>query len=233
MDLLTHLLHYFFVVLLSFFIIPLCLYPLSLSSHFSLCHEWWSFTFQCMDDGHVPFRSYVMDTGLEIFSWEGHLIKESSCTLLFESIFISLCILRGSLSSPLLHTLVIWLFSMIWFEWISAHSFSFDLLVLLMIFHSPCLHCSLFIVIYILCSIFSIHHSCTSHQQFNIFLSSLSSLIYSSLILSSSLIYSYWTSPNPWFMRLSVHIAFYTWGYKVLSLGLLSLVSLHFFTLLP
>ena len=121
-----------------------------------------------MDDGHVPFRSYVMDTGLEIFSWEGYLIKESSCTLLFESIFISLCILRGSLSSPLLHTLVIWLFSMIWFEWISAHSFSFDLFVLLMIFHSPCLHCSLFIVIYILCSIFSIHHSCTSHQQFNI-----------------------------------------------------------------
>ena len=65
------------------------------------------------------------------------------------------------------------------------------------------------------------------------FISSHSSLIYSSWILSSSLIYSYWTSLGPWFMRLSVHIAFYTRGYGVLSLGLLSLVSIHFFTLLP
>ena len=92
---------------------------------------------------------------------------------------ISLCSLRvrdkwhfpkgfESLSSPSLHTLVIWLFSMTWFEWISAHSFSFDIFVSLMIFRSPCLHCSLFISIYILCSIFSTHHSCTSHQQFDI-----------------------------------------------------------------
>ena len=65
------------------------------------------------------------------------------------------------------------------------------------------------------------------------FISSLSSLIYSSRILSSSPIYSYWTSSNPWFMRLSTHIAFYSRGYGVLSLGLLSLVFLHFFTLLP
>ena len=90
-----------------------------------------------------------------------------------------LCILRvrekwhfprdfESLSSPSLHTLVIWLFSMTWFEWISAHSFSFDLFVHLMVFHSPCLHCSLFISIYIPCSIFSTHHSYTSHQQFEI-----------------------------------------------------------------
>ena len=67
MDLLTHLLHYFFIVLPSFFIIPLCLYPLfyplSLSSRFFLCHEWWSSTFQCMEDGHVPFHFYLMDIG--------------------------------------------------------------------------------------------------------------------------------------------------------------------------
>ena len=43
-----------------------------------------------------------------------------------------------------------------------------------------------------------------------LFISSLSSLIYSSWILSSSSIYSYWTSSDPWFMRLHSHIAFYT-----------------------
>ena len=48
-----------------------------------------------------------------------------------------------------------------------------------------------------------------------LFLSSLSSLIYSSWILSSSLIYSYWMSSDQWFVRLSTHIAFYTRGYGV------------------
>ena len=57
---------------------------------------------------------------------------------------------------------------MTWFEWISAHSFSFDLFVPLMVFYSSCLHCYLFIPIYIPCSIFSTHHSYTSHQQFDI-----------------------------------------------------------------
>ena len=83
-----------------FFIIPHCLYhlfyPLSLSSHFFLCHEWWSFTFQWMEDGHVPFHFYLMGIGLEILSLEGQLVIESSCTSLFESISISLCILSGA-----------------------------------------------------------------------------------------------------------------------------------------
>ena len=100
MDLLTHLLHYFFVILPSFFIIPLCLYPLfyllSLSSRFFLCHEWWPFTFQCMEDIHVPFHSYLMDIGSEILSLEGHLVRESSPTSLFKSISISLCIMKGT-----------------------------------------------------------------------------------------------------------------------------------------
>ena len=47
------------------------------------------------------------------------------------------------------------------------------------------------------------------------FISSISSLIHSSWILSSSLIYSYWTSSDPWFVRLFAHIAFYTRGYEV------------------
>ena len=238
-----------FFVVPSFFIIPFCLYhlfyPLSLSSRFFLCKEWWSFIFQCIEDGHIPLHSYLMDIGSEIFSWEGHFVGESVYMSLFESISISLCILNGarllifkvcasiknnnnkhmyvcmytvpssieciywslrllywvsclwkfvcelsgcshllvpislcilcvrdkwhfprdfrSLSSPSLHTLVIWLFFMTWFEWISAHSFSFDLFVLLMVFHSPCLHCSLFISIYIPCLIFSSHHSYTFH----------------------------------------------------------------------
>ena len=62
---------------------------------FFSCHEWWSFTFQCIEDGHVPFHSYLMDIGSEILSWEDHLVRESSCTSLFESISIPLCILRG------------------------------------------------------------------------------------------------------------------------------------------
>ena len=47
------------------------------------------------------------------------------------------------------------------------------------------------------------------------FISSFSSLIYSSLILFSSPIYSYWTFSNPLFMRLSAHIAFYTREYGI------------------
>ena len=155
-----------------------------------------------MEDGHVSFHSYLMDIGLEILNWEGHFVRESSCTSLFKSISISLWIFNGvhllmfvcelsgnyhllvsillcilcvrdkwhfprdsrSLSFLSLHTLVNWLFSMAWFEQISANSFSFDLFVPLIIFHSPCLRCSLFISIYIPCSIFSTHHSYTSYQ---------------------------------------------------------------------
>ena len=95
------------------------------------------------------------------------------CSSLFMP--ISLCILCvrdewpfpkdfRSLSSLSLHTLVIWLFSMTWFKRISAHLSSFYLFILLMVSHSSCLHCSLFISIYILCSIFSTHHFYTFHR---------------------------------------------------------------------
>ena len=66
-----------------------------------------------------------------------------------------------------------------------------------------------------------------------LFLYSLSSLMYSSWILSSSSIYSYWTSSDPWFRRLSAHIAFYTRGYGVLLLGIWVLFLFISFTLLP
>ena len=77
----------------------------------------------------------------------------------------------GTPDRCLLHHYIHWWFDYSpWldFEWISAHSFSFDIFVPLMVFHSPCLHCSLFISIYIPCSIFSTHHSYTSHRQFDI-----------------------------------------------------------------
>ena len=120
------------------------------------------------------------------------------CMLAFKGLYflvsISLCILCvrdgwpfpwdfGLLSPPSVHTLMIWLFFMSWFEWISAHLFSFDLFVLLMVFHLPCVHCSLFILIYTLCSIFFTHHSYTSHQHFNIL--SFFSFIIDKLILDS------------------------------------------------
>ena len=131
---------------------------------------------------------YTVSSFIECIYWSLRLLYWVSCLWKFvcelskdSHIFVSislriLCVTNKwhfprdfeSLSSPSLHTLVIWLFSMTWFEWISAHSFFFDLFVLLMISHSPCLHCSLFISIYIPCSIFSTHHSYTSHQQFDI-----------------------------------------------------------------
>ena len=131
---------------------------------------------------------YTVSSFIECIYWSLRLLYWVSCLWKFvcelskdSHIFvsISLCILCvtnkwhfprdfESLSSPSLHTLVIWLFSMTWFEWISVHSFFFDLFVLIMISHLPCLHCSLFISIYIPCSIFSTHHSYTSHQQFDI-----------------------------------------------------------------
>ena len=49
-----------------------------------------------MEDDHVPFHFYLMGIGLEILSLEGQLVIESSCTSLFESISISLCILSGA-----------------------------------------------------------------------------------------------------------------------------------------
>ena len=124
---------------------------------------------------------YTMSSFIELTSLRQLLmrVRMGAFRHLHFLVSISLCILRArdkwsfpkdsrSLSSPSLHTLVIWLFFMTWFEWISAHSFSFDLFVSLMVFHSPCLHCSLFISIYISCSIFSTHHSYTPHQQFDI-----------------------------------------------------------------
>ena len=43
------------------------------------------------------------------------------------------------------------------------------------------------------------------------FISSISSSIHSSWILSSSLIYSYWTFSDPWFVRLYVEGLFFRW----------------------
>lgn len=52
--------------------------------------EWWSFVIQCMEDCHtlLPSLSHPMDIGSEIVSRESHLVRESSCTSVFESISI-------------------------------------------------------------------------------------------------------------------------------------------------
>ena len=101
----------------------------------------------------------------------------------------------------------------------SSHGSSFVLLTLLFV------HIDLH-------SMFDIFHISFLHipsaVQYSSFFS-LSSLIYSSWIISSSPICSYWTSSNMWFMRLSAHIAFYTQGYEILIIGYLSLVSFRFF----
>ena len=121
---------------------------------------------------------WVCLLAIESYHFLVNCLREFVCELWRGShllVSISLCILcvrdewpfprdSGSLSFSSLHTLVIWPFFLTWFEWISAHSFSFDLFVFLMVFHSLCLHCSLFISIYIPCSIFSTHYFYTSHQ---------------------------------------------------------------------
>ena len=97
MDLLTHLFHYFLLSyhhFLSYLINYILCSILCLCNHiFLLCHEWWSFTFQCIGDDQVPFHSYFMDIGLETLNWKCHFVRESLYTPLFESICISLCIL--------------------------------------------------------------------------------------------------------------------------------------------
>ena len=117
---------------------------------------------------------------------------------------------------------------MTWFEWINAHSFSFDLFVPLMVFHSPCLHCSLFISIYIPCSIFSTHYSYTSHQQFDII--PLFSFIIDVFILDSFFIIDKFILDvlrSMVYETLCTYSILYTrvWGFII---GYLSLVSFFF-----
>ena len=63
----------------------------------------------------------------------------------------------GLLSLLSFHPLVIWPFSMSWFEQISAHLISFRPIILHTLFHSPCLHRFSFISIHILYLIFLLH----------------------------------------------------------------------------
>ena len=101
---------------------------------------------------------YIVSFSIECIYWSLRLLYWVSCLWKFMCklsrgshllMSIPLCILRvrdkwpfprdsRSLSSPSLHTLVIWLFSITWFGWISGHSFSFDLFVLFMVFHLSC-----------------------------------------------------------------------------------------------
>ena len=62
-----------------------------------------------------------------------------------------------------------------------------------------------------------------------LFLSSLSSLIYSSWILSSSPIYSYWMSLGPWFYETHCTYCILHMRVWILIIGYLSFVFFHFF----
>ena len=110
------------------------------------------------------------------------------------------------------HPLAIWSFSMSWFDWIGAHLLSFLSIFFHILSHSPCLHHSLFIYIHILCLIFSSSLLLHLLLQFDFFFHSFITNIFL-LFLSSPLIYSHWTSFDPWLMRFSTHIAFCTRGY--------------------
>ena len=98
-----------------------------------------------------------------------------------------------------------------------------------MVFHSPCLHCSLFISIYISCSIFSTHHSYTFHQQFDII--HLFSFIIDIFILDSFFITNIFILDVLRSMFYEILYTYYILHMRVwiLIIGYLSLVSFHFF----
>ena len=128
------------------------------------------------------------------------LVAYESSYVNFQETFISLCLSRyvfyvcetsdiflGTSDHCLLHHYIHW-----WFDyspWLDLSRsmlihFSFDLFVLLMVIHSSCLNCLLFILIYIPCSIFSTDHFIYPIGSSIFFFSSLSSLIHSFWILS-------------------------------------------------
>ena len=106
----------------------------------------------------------------------------------------------GPLSS-LFHPLIMWLLSMQWYELILIlFIISFTLIIIFYLSHSFYLlvflsHWSIWGLIY------PSHCSYTSHYQFNL------------LFSFFSLVFSHWTDLGPLFMRFSLHIASYTWGY--------------------
>ena len=130
-------------------------------------------------------------------------------------------IFLGTLDYCLLHQSIRW-----WFDCSSC----LDLSKLVFI-HFPSIY--LFFSWYLICLAYIIlcSYRFTFYVQYflhiilmhliddSIFFFSLLSLIYSSYIISSSPIYSYWTTLGPWLMRFFVHVAFYTRGYEILSLG--------------
>ena len=129
---------------------------------------------------------YTVSSSIECIYWSLRLLYWVSwlwkfvCE--FSDVFFSLCLsyyvfYMWEMGNLFLGTPII-VFSIITFIddltilhdliWVYQCSFIFFWFIC-SLFHSPCLHCFLFISIYIPCSIFSTHHSCTSHWQFNIF----------------------------------------------------------------
>ena len=125
----------------------------------------------------------------------------------------------GLLSLLSFHPLVIWSFSMSWFEQISACLISFRPIVLHTLFHSPCLHCFSFISIHILYLIFLLHHRYSFATWCYFFLPFHHRYIHIRY-LYSSLIHPCWTSLGSRFMRFSAHIAFWYTRVWVWSLGI-------------
>ena len=144
-----------------------------------------------------------------IYTFEGYFIEyvcwwEFICELL-ETIFslYPLCYIllsvrdeclslrdSRSLSSPSSHPLMMWLFSMFWFE---------------------------LIIISFVCSLFHYHphYYFRSISFVSPTCSSLTHLTTSSIffIFSLSPLHSHWTPSSPLFMRFSIHMHFYTQGY--------------------
>ena len=125
----------------------------------------------------------------------------------------------GSLSIPLLRSLLMWLHFMLDLSGSSLHfvlfvspSFSF----LLLIHHFRFTPCSYLTV---------------THFRFDIFLASflrISLSVWFASFASSLILYSHWASSGPWLTSFSIHVAFYTRGNGFLIIWYLSLVFLHF-----
>ena len=102
-----------------------------------------------------------------------------------------------SLSSPSSHLLMMWLFSMFWYE----------LIIIPFV-------CSLFHYhpYYYFWSISFVSHVCSFLTHFII-----DSIFF---IFPLSPLHSHWTPSGPWFTRFSIYMHFYTWGYEFWSLGI-------------
>ena len=127
--------------------------------------------------------------------------------------------ISGSLFYPSFHLFRMWLFSMLWCRMTITH-FSISSSSFYPYFIPPFHSISSYLILFPFCFMFALglvhtHHTCSFDVTIHL----------SSLFM--------WGPLGPGLMTFSTHCISCMRGMRIISLGLLSLVSIHFFTLLP